>query len=48
LDQFLGFGSSDYVVILPWNLKEEITEQLQFIRQWGGCFVVLTPKLDVY
>jgi len=37
----------DYVVILPWNLKDEITEQLQFIREWGGRFVVPIPKVAV-
>jgi SAM-dependent methyltransferase len=38
----------DYVVILPWNLKDEIMEQLQFIREWGGRFVVPIPKVTVY
>lgn len=38
----------DYVVILPWNLKDEIMEQLQFIREWGGHFVVPIPKVAVY
>jgi len=38
----------DYVVILPWNLKEEIMQQLQFIRQWGGRFVVPIPQVRVY
>jgi SAM-dependent methyltransferase len=38
----------DYVVILPWNLKDEIMEQLQFIREWGGRFVVPIPKVAVY
>jgi SAM-dependent methyltransferase len=37
----------DYVVILPWNLKEEIIEQLQFIREWGGHFVVPIPRITV-
>ena len=37
----------DFVVILPWNLKDEIIEQLKFIRQWGGQFVVPIPKLVV-
>lgn len=37
----------DYVVILPWNLKDEIMQQLQFIREWGGRFVVPIPKLTV-
>ncbi len=38
----------DYVVILPWNLKDEIMEQLQFIREWGGRFVVPIPKVAIY
>jgi SAM-dependent methyltransferase len=38
----------DYVIILPWNLKDEITEQLRFIRDWGGRFVVPIPKVTVY
>jgi SAM-dependent methyltransferase len=37
----------DYVVILPWNLKDEIIEQMQFIRQWGGRFVVPIPTVAV-
>jgi hypothetical protein len=38
----------DYVVILPWNLKDEIIEQLRFIREWGGRFVVPIPRVQVY
>ena len=38
----------DYVVILPWNLKDEIMEQLKFIREWGGRFVVPIPKASIY
>ncbi len=37
----------DYLFILPWNLKEEIIEQMAFIRQWGGKFVIPIPKLEV-
>ena len=37
----------DYVVILPWNLKDEVMEQLRFIREWGGRFVVPIPKVTV-
>ncbi len=37
----------DYVVILPWNLKEEISQQLNFIRAWGGKFVVAVPALEI-
>ena len=38
----------DYVLILPWNLKEEIMQQLQYIREWGGRFVVPIPQVAVY
>ena len=37
----------DYVVILPWNLKAEITEQLAYIRKWDGKFVTFVPVLSV-
>jgi SAM-dependent methyltransferase len=37
----------DYVVILPWNLKDEIIGQLHYIRGWGGRFVVPIPKVTV-
>jgi hypothetical protein len=37
----------DYVVILPWNLKDEIMKQLEFIREWGGRFVVPIPGVEV-
>jgi SAM-dependent methyltransferase len=37
----------DYIFILPWNLKEEIMEQMAFIRKWGGKFVVPVPKVQV-
>ena len=38
----------DYVMILPWNLKDEIMTQLNFIREWGGHFVVPIPKVATY
>lgn len=38
----------DYVLILPWNLKDEITQQMQAVRQWGGKFVVPIPSLQVF
>jgi len=37
----------DYVLILPWNLKDEITSQLAYIRGWGGKFVVPIPEVSV-
>jgi hypothetical protein len=38
----------DYVVILPWNLQDEIMQQLQYIREWGGRFVVPIPTVAIY
>jgi 2-polyprenyl-3-methyl-5-hydroxy-6-metoxy-1,4-benzoquinol methylase len=38
----------DYVVIFPWNLKDEITSQLHYIREWGGLFVVPIPKVTAF
>lgn len=38
----------DYLLILPWNLKDEIMEQMAFIRTWGGRFVVPVPEVTVY
>lgn len=37
----------DYVVILPWNLRAEVIEQLAYIREWGGQFVTAVPVLEV-
>ncbi len=38
----------DYLLILPWNLREEVMEQMAFIREWGGKFVVPIPEVKVY
>ncbi|GAB2549190.1 methyltransferase domain-containing protein [Spirosoma aerophilum] len=37
----------DYVLILPWNLTDEITRQLAYIRDWGGQFVIPIPELTI-
>jgi SAM-dependent methyltransferase len=37
----------DYVWILPWNLEEEIVQQLAYVREWGARFVVAVPKLRI-
>jgi SAM-dependent methyltransferase len=37
----------DFVLILPWNLREEIVSQLSYIREWGGQFVVAVPHLVI-
>jgi hypothetical protein len=37
----------DYVLILPWNLRAEILEQLKDLRQWGCRFVIPIPTIEV-
>jgi hypothetical protein len=38
----------DYIVILPWNLEDEIVAQLSYIREWGGQFVIPIPRLRCF
>jgi hypothetical protein len=38
----------DYVIILPWNIQEEITGQLSYIREWNAKFVVPIPEIKVF
>jgi SAM-dependent methyltransferase len=38
----------DYVLILPWNFKDEIMRQMSFIQTWGGKFVVPIPEVNIY
>ncbi len=37
----------DYVLILPWNLKQEIATQNAYVREWGGRFVVPIPHVQL-
>lgn len=37
----------DYLLILPWNLREEVQAQHAYIREWGGRFVTAIPKLEI-
>jgi hypothetical protein len=37
----------DYVLVLPWNLREEISEQLDYVRSWGGRLVFPIPQLEI-
>ena len=37
----------DYVLILPWNLRDEVMDQLAYIRDWGGQFVTAVPELRI-
>lgn len=37
----------DYIIILPWNLKNEIKDQLDYVQQWGAKLVLPIPKLEI-
>ena len=37
----------DYVLILPWNLRDEVMQQLAYVREWGGRFVTAVPRLEI-
>lgn len=47
-EDYLKAEKPDYVIILPWNLKDEITKQLSYIREWGGQFVVPIPVVQSF
>jgi SAM-dependent methyltransferase len=44
----LAEARPDYVLIMPWNLREEISQQLTYVREWGGKLVVALPELEVF
>lgn len=46
-EAFLKEHKPDFVIIFPWNLKEEIMKQLNYIREWDGKFVVPVPELII-
>lgn len=45
-DNFIKF-KPDIIVILPWNIKDEIVVQLRYAREWGAKFVVAIPEVDI-
>jgi len=47
-EEYLKKIMPDYVIVLPWNLANEITEQLAYIREWGARFVVPIPRLQLF
>ena len=45
-EEFLINDKPDFILILPWNLKNEIKTQLQYINNWNGSAFVALPKLE--
>lgn len=38
----------DYVIIIPWNIRDEISKQLSYVRDWGGQFITMVPKVEIF
>ncbi|GAB3829294.1 hypothetical protein GCM10028895_43980 [Pontibacter rugosus] len=38
----------DFIIIFPWNLKDEVMHQLAYVSEWGGRFVTFIPSLQVF
>ena len=47
-EEAIKASKPDYIIIFPWNIKEEIMYQLDYIKDWGGEFVVFIPNLQIY
>jgi C-methyltransferase C-terminal domain/Methyltransferase domain len=46
--EHLAQARPDYILILPWNLKDEIAKQLEYARDWGAQLVVPLPRLEIF
>ena len=46
--EHLAATKPDFIVIMPWNLRDEIAEQLAYTREWGAQLVIALPKLEVF
>jgi len=43
----VGETKPDYVLVLPWNIRDEIMEQLAYVRSWGGKFIIPIPRVEI-
>lgn len=46
-EEYLKSNRPDYIIILPWNLRTEVMDQLSYIGEWGAKFVIAVPGLEV-
>jgi len=46
-EEALNREKPDFIVIFPWNLRQEIEEQLNYVRRWDGQFVIAVPELEI-
>ena len=47
-EEIIKKNKPDYILILPWNLKAEITDQLDYIKEWDAKFVLPIPVLEIF
>lgn len=47
-ESYLKVQKPDIILILPWNLKDEICTQLKYIREWNGKFAIAIPELQIF
>ena len=48
VEKWFKKNKPDYIIILPWNIKEEIIKTYNFVKTWGCKFLVLLPKIKKY
>ena len=44
----LSKSKPDYILIIPWNLKQEIRETLAYAKEWGAKFMTLIPEIEIF
>ena len=47
-EEILKIEKPEYILILPWNLKDEIVEQLKYVKEWGAKFITCIPNMDIF
>ena len=47
-ENFLKKNKPDYILILPWNLKKEIMEQLSYVKKWKAKFITAIPSIKIF
>jgi hypothetical protein len=47
-EAYLKKNKPDFVIILPWNLKDEVSTQLDYVREWGCKLVIMIPTIQVF
>ena len=46
-EEMISAEKPEYMIILPWNLKNEVMQQLEYMKEWGGQFIIAVPGLEV-